>query len=221
MRHPALLLVALVATPADAGIFKKKPREDFSVARAPVASPAPPPANGAIFQVSGGYSALYEGWRARRVGDPLTIVLVERTAASKSASSKLDSSGNAGITPPSTGPLSLFSPSDASIGGRRGFTGTGGADQSNSLSGEVSVTVAEVYANGTMLVRGEKRVTLNRGDEYVRIKGVVRMADVSADNRVLSTRVADAQIAYTGKGDVARASRQGWLGRFFSAVSPF
>ena len=220
MRFVALLVIALVATPATAGIFKKKAAEDFSVARAPIVAPVPP-ANGSIFQISDGYSALYEGWRARRVGDPLTIVLVERTAASKSSSSKLDSNGNLGLTPPSTGPLSLFAPTDASISGRRGFNGQGAADQSNSLSGEVSVTVAQVFPNGTMLVQGQKRVTLNRGDEYVRIKGIVRMADVSADNRVLSTRVADAQIAYTGKGDVARAGRQGWLGRFFSAVSPF
>ncbi len=219
----ALLAVALAPVGADARLFKKrKPPEDFSSARAPIA-PATPPAyaNGSIFQASTGYSALYEGWRAGRVGDPLTIVLVERTAASKSASSKLDSSGSGGITPPATGLLNLFSRSDASASGNRNFDGKGSTDQANSLSGEVSVTVAEVYPNGTMLVRGEKRVTLNRGDEYVRIKGLVRLADISADNRVLSTRVADAQIAYTGKGDVARASRQGWLSRFFSVVSPF
>ena len=221
MRSLALLTIALVATPADAKLFgKKQPPEDFSVVRAPIAAPAPV-ANGSIFQVADGYSALYEGWRARRVGDPLTIVLVERTAASKSSTSKLDSGGGASITPPSTGPLSLFDKTDASLSGSRNFNGKGSADQSNSLSGEVSVTVAEVYPNGTMLVQGQKRVTLNRGDEFVRIKGIVRMADVSAENRVLSTRVADAQISYTGKGDVARASRQGWLGRFFSVVSPF
>ena len=72
-----------------------------------------------------------------------------------------------------------------------------------------------------MLVEGQKRVTLNRGDEFVRIRGLVRIADVGLDNRVASTRVADAEISYTGKGDVARASRQGWLSRFFQVVSPF
>jgi flagellar L-ring protein precursor FlgH len=218
----SLLIVALAATPASASIFgKKKPAEDFTVARAPAAPAEAPPANGSIFQASTGYSALYEGWRARRVGDPLTIVLVERTAASKSSSSKLDSGGGFSITPPSAGPLALFDKAEASVSGNRNFNGKGSADQSNSLSGEVSVTVAEVYPNGTMLVQGQKRVTLNRGDEFVRIKGLVRVADISADNRVLSTRVADAQISYTGKGDVARAGRQGWLSRFFQVVSPF
>ncbi|MEO5865748.1 MAG: flagellar basal body L-ring protein FlgH [Sphingomonas sp.] len=220
----ALLACCLAPSTADARLLgKKKPVEDFSVVR-----PAPPPpalrpvvANGSIFQGDTGYAALYEGSRARRVGDPLTIVLVERTVASKSASSKLDSGGGLSITPPSTGPLALFKSTDASASTARNFGGTGTADQSNTLSGEVSVTVAEVYPNGTMLVQGQKRVTLNRGDEFVQIKGVIRIADIDADNRVPSTRVADAQIAYTGKGDVARASRQGWLGRFFSVVSPF
>jgi flagellar L-ring protein precursor FlgH len=222
----ALVAAAFVPGEADAGIFgKRKPREDFTTMRLqPIAQPpvpAPAPANGAIFQAADGYAALHEGWRARRVGDPLTIVLVERTAATKSSTSKLDSGGGFGLTPPTTGPLNLFNSTDASVSGNRNFNGSGTAGQANSLSGEVSVTVSQVFPNGTMLVQGQKRVTLNRGDEFVQIKGIVRTADVDRDNRVLSTRVADAQIAYTGKGDVARAGRQGWLSRFFQVVSPF
>ena len=214
-----LACIVAVPQPAVASLFgKKKPQPDFSASK-PV-PPPPPPANGSIYQASTGYASLHEGWRARRVGDPLTITMVERTLASKSASSKLDSGGTAAFIPPSTGPLS-FDANSSKVGGNRGFNGQGTADQSNTLSGELSVTVAEVYPNGTMLVQGAKRVTLNRGDEFVQIKGIVRMADVDADNRVLSTRVADAQIAYTGKGDVARASRQGWFSRFFSVISPF
>ena len=218
----ALVVAGLTPSPADASIFgKKTPAEDFSVARPLPIQPVPVVATGSIFQAQDGYAALYEGWRARKVGDPLTIVLVERTAASKSSGSKLDSNGSGSITPPTTGALNLFSKTDATLSGGRTFNGTGAADQANSLSGEVSVTVAAVYPNGTMLVQGQKRVTLNRGDEFLKIKGLVRTADVDRDNRVLSTRVADAQISYTGKGDVARASRQGWLSRFFSVVSPF
>ena len=216
------LALALTATPAQAQIFgKKRPKEDYSVTMPAPVPQAPPPANGSIFQVSDGYAALYEGQRARRVGDPLTIVLVERTTASKSASSKLDSGGGLSLTPTTTGLLSLFKQTDASASGTRNFQGQGATDQSNALSGEISVTVAAVYPNGTMLVQGQKLVTLNRGDEFIQIKGIVRIADITADNRIASTRVADARIAYTGKGDVARASRQGWLSRFFSVISPF
>lgn len=221
----ALVVAALAFTTAPAkaqflGIGKKKAKEDFS-ATLPAPQPVAAPANGGIFQASDGYAALYEGARARRIGDPLTIVLVERTSASKSASSKLDSAGGFSLTPPTTGALNLFNKSDATMSGGRNFNGTGTADQANALSGEISVTVAEVYPNGTMLVQGQKRVTLNRGDEFVQIKGIIRTADIDAYNRVPSTRVADARIAYTGKGDVARASRQGWLSRFFQILSPF
>ncbi|SOB80206.1 flagellar L-ring protein precursor FlgH [Sphingomonas guangdongensis] len=214
----------LAATPADAGLFGSKkpvPPPEFRTVLPAAPAPVPAPANGAIFQVSNGYAGLYEGARARAVGDPLTIVLVERTSASKSAGTKLDSDGGFSITPPTTGALNLFRQTDASISGNRNFGGTGSADQSNALSGEVSVTVAEVLPNGTMVVQGQKTVTLNRGDEFVQIRGIVRPADIDANNRVLSTRVADARIAYTGRGDVARASRQGWLSRFFQVVSPF
>ena len=219
-----IALIALALAPAPGLARKVKPAEPaFAPVTPPPVMPAPAPreATGSIFDAGNGYAALYEGWRARKVGDPLTILLTERTIGSKSAGSKLDSNGGFGITPPTTGPLKLFAPTDIETSGKRGFNGTGTTDQANSLSGEISVTVAEVYPNGTMLVQGQKRVTLNRGDEWVRIRGIIRMADVDANNRVPSTRVADADISYTGKGDVARAARQGWLSRFFQVVSPF
>lgn len=207
-----LLAAALAAAPAAA-----RDRPSFAPT---YAMPAPPPAaNGAIFQ--GSFTPLTSGNRAGRPGDLVTIDLIERTIAQKSTSAKTGRDGAVGLTPPVTGPLSFFSPSDVKMGGTQSFKGEGSAAQSNQLSGQLSVTIAEVYPNGTMLVRGEKLLTLNRGDERVQFSGIVRAADISADNRVLSTRVADARILYTGKGEIARASRQGWLQRFFSIVSPF
>jgi len=182
---------------------------------------APRPANGAIFQVNDGYAPLTSGARASRVGDMLTIVLAERTQASKSNAAKTNRSGDISLTPPTTGPLDLFKPTDIGASGSNTFNGKGEATQSNQLNGEITVTIAEIYPNGTMLVKGEKLLTLNRGDENIRISGIVRDADITADNRVSSTRVANARITYAGKGEIARASRQGWLQRFFTMISPF
>ena len=207
----ALIVLVLAANRA--------PAPDFSVTLPPPSATAA--ANGAIYQASAGYAPLTSGGRAGAVGDILTIALVERMQAVKATSQTTGRDGSVGVTPPTTGPLSFFDPSDLNMGGTQSFKGQGQAAQSNALSGEISVTVAAVYPNGTMLVRGEKRVTLNRGDELIQLSGLVRAIDIGPDNRVLSTRVADARIAYTGKGEFARASRQGWLQRFFSKVSPF
>jgi flagellar L-ring protein precursor FlgH len=212
----AFVAIILFAHPADA---KKRDPLEYAPSFAP--GPVAPPANGAIFQAVNGYAPLTSGARAAMVGDVLTIALVERTQATKSNSANTDRSGNIGLTPPSSGPFSFFSPADAAVSGGGKFDGKGAAAQSNALQGEISVTVAAVYPNGTMLVRGEKLVTLNRGDEHIRIAGLVRGIDIGPDNRVPSTRVADARITYSGTGEIARASRQGWLNRFFSMLSPF
>lgn len=224
MKYPVaalgcVIIIALAAGPA--GARKSELAAAFMPTYAPDAvQPVTP--NGSIFQAAAGYAPLTSGSLASRVGDILTISLVERTQATKSNSANTDRSGNIGLTPPATGILSqLFSPSDIAASGTQGFKGKGDAAQSNALSGEITVTVAKVFGNGSMLVRGQKQLTLNRGDEYIQLSGIVRAADIGPDNRVPSTRVADARISYSGKGEIARASRQGWLQRFFSMVSPF
>jgi flagellar L-ring protein FlgH len=213
----AIGFAVLMGAPAFAKKEKAQP-SDFAPALATI-QPRPTTA-GAIVSADG-YAPLTSGLRARAVGDVLTIVLVERMNASKSNAATTNRGGTVGITPPTTGPLNLFNPSDVNMGGDQSFQGKGEASQSNFLTGDISVTIAAVYPNGTMLVRGEKQLTLNRGDERVQVSGLVRQADISADNRLLSSKVADARIRYVGKGEIARASRQGWLQRFFSAVSPF
>lgn len=224
MRAAPLLMLSCLAVPAQAGLFGKKVDALADPAYQPTYAPdgVAPAANGAIFQSAQGYAPLTSGGRAAVVGDVITIQLVERTQATKSNSANTARSGDIGLAPPSTGPLSkLLSSSDIGASGSQSFKGQGGAAQSNQLSGEIAVTVAKVMPNGTMLVRGQKQLVLNRGDEYIQISGIVRAADISPDNRVLSTRVADARITYSGKGEIARASRQGWLQRFFSRISPF
>jgi len=101
---------------------------------------------------------------------------------------------------------------------QREFNSQGQSQQSNSLIGNITVTVIQVYPNGNLLVRGEKAVGLNQGYETIKISGIVRPYDIRADNTVLSTQVADVRVEYRGKGALADANRQGWLSRFFSSV---
>lgn len=211
------MLVGHAGDPAEA----KQRKRDLDYVPAFASPPQAPAANGAIFQAASGYSALTNGARAAMVGDIVTITLVERTQATKSNSASTDRSGEVGLTPPTTGPASFFNPTDIGASGGGTFQGKGNAAQSNQLNGEVSVTIARVFPNGTMLIRGEKLLTLNRGDETIGITGIIRAADIGPDNRVASTRVADARIIYSGKGEIARGSKMGWLNRFFAILSPF
>ena len=90
------------------------------------------------------------------------------------------------------------------------------------MNGSITVTVADVLPNGNLVIRGEKRLNLNQGNEYIKISGMVRAVDVASDNSVLSTKIADATIVYSGDGANADSSKVGWLGRFFmSAAFPF
>lgn len=200
---------------------------------APVLPRTPLPAaqnNGSIYQ-PGFENNLYGDRKAYRVGDIITITLSERTQASKSAGSSMskDSSADIGLTALFGGKVSGTNPisgnsMDLSTGysGSRSNEGDSSADQSNSLTGSITVTVAEVLPNGILAVRGEKWLTLNTGNELVRIAGLVRADDIGTDNTVASTRVADARITYSGTGAFADASQPGWFDRFFlSPLFPF
>jgi flagellar L-ring protein FlgH len=213
MASPFLIAACLVCS------HHHQPQQVFTPAPPP--APPPPVANGAIFQPANGYAPLTSGQRAAQVGDVITIELVERTQGTSTSTSATDHNGSIGLTPPTTGPLALFSATDAAMGGNSTFAGHGQTGQSNSLVGEISVVVSEVLPNGNMRVRGEKLLHINRGNETIRVSGIVRPGDITSDNRVASTRVADAQIDYVGRGEISRASRQGWLQRFFSILSPF
>lgn len=199
---------------------KNKPKPGFEPALPAAPMPAPQ-ANGAIFNASVGYAPLFNGNRAHAVGDPLTITLVEQTTTSKSAGSKTQRDGGASITPPTSGPLGFLNPNALKASSQSSFNGQGNASQTSTLSGEVSVSIAEVRPNGTALVRGEKRLLLSQGQEWIQFAGIVRLSDIDADNRILSSRVADARIEYAGNGSVARASKEGWLSKFFNMISPF
>lgn len=211
-----LAAVALLATPAQA----KRPPEGFAPAL-PIAAPAPRVADGSIFNASAGYAALHEGLRARSVGDPVFIQLVENTTSTKSAGSKTQRSGAGAIVPPAAFPFAWLNPESLKASSQGTFNGSGNASQTSSFSSELSVTIAEVRAGGTALLRGEKRMMLSQGQEWVQFSGIVRLADIDADNRILSTRVADARVEYSGNGAVQRAGREGWLSRFFNMISPF
>jgi flagellar L-ring protein precursor FlgH len=220
---PHFLAAACMVAALSAPALAKRPPVGFEPTL-PVAAPAleQRAANGSIFDASLGYAALVQGTVARRVGDPLTIQLVENSTTSKSAGSKLGRQGAFSLTPPTAGPLGKIDPNALKASGQSSFKGDGSASQTSSFSGTVGVTIAEVRPNGTALVKGEKRLLLSQGQEWIQFSGIVRLADIDPQtNSVTSSQVADARVEYAGNGSVQRAGREGWLSRFFNMISPF
>lgn len=215
-----LALFGAVALAAPA--LARKPPAGFE-ASAPLAAPAQARvATGSIFDASLGYAGLVQGTVARRVGDPVTVVLVENTTTAKSAGSKSSRNGGFALTPPTSGPLGFLNPNALNASGQSSFKGDGSAAQTSSFSGTVGVTIAEVRPNGTALIRGEKRLLLSQGQEWIQFSGIIRLADIDPQaNAVRSSQVADARVEYAGNGAVQRAGREGWLSRFFNTISPF
>jgi flagellar L-ring protein precursor FlgH len=156
--------------------------------------------------------------RAGRVGDILTISFTESFQATKSQNAGAAKSSSFDITLPNISPFT--SGGDISNGTTQSFTGSGTAAQSNSLTGLVSVHVVRVLPGGNLEILGQKKLTLNNGDEYIRVRGIVRPEDITSNNVVQSDRIANAEITYIGAGDVADTGQQGWLSRIITSVSP-
>jgi len=226
-----LVIVTALATIGLVGCQSAPVRDpDYAPIAASVLPPMPA-GNGAIFQA--GYERRwFEDLRARRVGDMLTVILVEQTDASISNSTEVSKTNSTSITNPTLfgNPLSFKMPgvngNSSSLGfslnSSTDFSGEGDNEQSNELTGSVTVTVIETLPNGYMQVRGEKRIGTNGGNEYVKLSGIVRPEDIDANNSIPSTKIADATLIYVGDGQIADSNVMGWLAKFFiSSLMPF
>ncbi len=202
----------------------------------PKSTAAPEPSNGSIYQAGHGMF-LFEDRKAGRIGDVLTVVLMEEaegeseseTSLNKSTSidvdnptilgQMVDAGGLPGVVGSLLNKLPLdggeINSLDTDLDSNHTFSGDGDTDQTHALTGTITVTVHDVMPNGLLYVRGEKWLTINQSKEYIRVAGLVRPEDIGAGNTVISTKMADARIEFSGTGPVANANAVGWLARFF------
>jgi len=152
--------------------------------------------------------SLFADTRARTVGDIITVMLMESTQASKNADTALSRESGITVAPPTV--FGRVNPGfsvdkykditlEQNIASESEFSGNGTSSQSNSLNGAIAVQVARVLPNGNLMVQGEKWLALNRGEEFIQLRGIVRPQDISPSNTISSTMIADARISY---GDV-------------------
>lgn len=198
-----------------------------------VVAPLPPPKTvGSLWQEENGRAYLYEDMRAMRVGDILTIKIVERHSGSKSADTKAEreSTLENGLSGEGIGYIGI---PGFRVGAeaRRGlgvnataknkFGGKGATSRADTLTGTISAMVTEVLPNGDLRIEGSREVTINSERQVMKIAGVVRRVDVDTKNTVLSSAIAEARIEYSGLGVVDEVQRPGWFVRLLDWIYPF
>jgi flagellar L-ring protein FlgH len=190
--------------------------------------PSARPTNGSLY--SDAVGGLLEDTRAVRVGDFVVININESADASGTSATNLskDSSGSAGadalvgIIPalkkayPNMDPTKLF---DYASSGK--FKGEGDTARNGQLTGHMAARVVRGMPNGDLFLEGTKVVLINNEEYHLYVSGLVRPTDIAQDNTIASTRIADAQIEFTGRGDIADQQRKGWGARLLDTLNPF
>jgi len=180
---------------------------------------------------------LFADAKARKVGDIVTINIVENSRATKSANTSLgrqnsvQANTNAllGYENPTNVPFigGIFSSLNyqPNIGVDANYTssfsGSGSTNRTENMTARISARIIQVLPNGNLVLRGSQEILVNNERQYITVQGVVRPYDITPENTVLSTYIADARIDYTGQGDISRKQREGWLSRFFDTIWPF
>lgn len=207
-----LLMMALSGCESPALLVQKDdaayaPPEDFAMPDTRVRG-------GGVYNSNYNWS-LIQDRRAYRIGDILTVKLDESTQASKQARTNFGKKNDVSLGIPEAFGHTADKLS-GTVDGERNFNGNATSQQQNSLRGAITVAVYKVLPNGVLAVRGEKWLTLNQGDEYIRVTGLVRADDIERDNTISSQRIANARISYAGRGALSDANSAGWLVRFFN-----
>jgi flagellar L-ring protein precursor FlgH len=188
--------------------------------------PAPDYSSGSIWQASSG--GLTEDLKARRKGDMVTVVISEQASASKEAttSTKKDSSVSAGI-PNFMGLeatalknwMDLSQLLNASTG--TSFEGSGSTTRKENLTATITATVVDVLPTGNLRIAGRRNVKVNNEDQIILLEGTIRPRDISRENIISSSLIADARITYTGKGILSDRQKPGWMMNIIDKVWPF
>ena len=179
----------------------------------PLASDRPKMATGGIYGNSQN-DAWFGRGRNYQIGDIITVLLNESTQSARTQNSDVSRvTKNTALPSGLSTKLGSLSPVLNGLDLSQGTvnsTGTGKAGQQASLQGSIAVTVVEILSNGNLMVRGEKKLGLAEGTEVIQVAGVIRPQDIGPNGTVNSLRLANAQIAYRGIGDLANASKVGW-----------
>lgn len=203
---------------------------DLVLRPSPEFEPVYPLANDRVKVATGGIygNRQSDAWFGRgrnyQVGDIITVLLNEQTQAARTQNSEINRDSKNTLPSGFNTQVGKLNPALKGIDLTNNAIDSkskGSADQQASLVGSIAVTVVEILANGNLLVRGEKKLGLSEGTEVIQVSGIIRPEDIGPNSTVQSRRLANAQIAYRGAGDLANAARPGWGTRMMHSIWPF
>ena len=221
----ALAVIAAAILVALSGCEHLNPRPPVDIATpiyvAPPVIPVATVNNGSIFQAER-FRPLFEDYRARLVGDSLTVQIVEKVSAVQKSTSSIDKSGklSASVTAlPGVSP-NAFNRASAAGSTTISSAGAGTTENSNDFSGTITAVVTGVLPNGHLLIAGEKQIGVNHNVDVLRFSGQVDPRMIQTGNVVASAQIANVRVEQRGRGAQAEAQGIGWLSRFFINVLP-
>ena len=180
--------------------------------------------NGSLFNANSSAAFIFADQRARRVGDIVTVVVREEADASRKAETDLRRSAASTLTIEALFTLlktAGISSNLLSGSQRSDFLGRGQTSRSERLEATVPAIVREVLPNGNLFIEGHRVVLMNEEEHHFYISGVIRPIDITGDNSVISSQVADAEVEFTGRGVISEKQRPGWLQRGLDFIAPF
>lgn len=176
--------------------------------------------NGAIYQ-DGMMVGLFEDTTARRIGDILTVKLIEKASAKANSNTKAEKKQNVEMPPPKVAGDDVIHNDkqvlETEVKAGRDFKGNGNSDQSHEFTAMITVSVTDVLPNRHLVVRGEKLIVLNQSEEFIRFSGIVRPQDIDQHNTVESGKVGDVKISYAGTGVLSSTNTMGPLAKYFQS----
>ncbi|NLY65826.1 MAG: flagellar basal body L-ring protein [Alcaligenaceae bacterium] len=181
--------------------------------------------DGSIYRAGrAGSFPLFEDRRPRNIGDIVTVMIEEKTNASKQVATATNRNSGMDIgiaAAPDWMPGSLSAGEQFTAAGQNDMDGRGSSSANNIFTGQITTTVIDVLANGNLRIAGEKAIAINQGSEHIRFSGIVDPRSITGTNTVSSTRVSDARIEFRSKGVMDEVQHMGWLQRIFLNLAPF
>jgi len=161
------------------------------------------------------YSSLFSDQKANRIGDAITIIVMESSQASNNASTTAGRESTLGFSASGSLDQTLLPKANLNIGSQNDFSGSGSTKTTGLIKTKISASIDSIYANGNMRIIGSKKISINGEEQIIIIKGIVRPSDIYADNTVLSYNISDADITFEGSGIIDNSQHSGWLTKLF------